>query len=79
MDYSTHHNSRGGVRFDVRNLPARGTNLVLTDSRVMTYQEQGPAGMLLCTDMDGAEQLLFPQQIAGLYAQTLDDADLSHM
>jgi hypothetical protein len=65
MDYKTHHNGQGGVRFEVCNPPAVGTNLLLTDARVMTYQGQGPAGMLLCTDFEGAEQLLFPHQIAG--------------
>jgi hypothetical protein len=30
-------------------------------------------------DYEGAEQLLFPQQIAGPYAQTLDQADLSQL
>lgn len=79
MDYTTHHNGQGGVRFEVSDLPARGAKLVLTDSRVMVFQERGPAGMLLCIDTSGVERLLFPHQIAGVLAQTLDKADLTHL
>lgn len=64
ITYSTHREGRG-VRFELRGQLAAGQKLELTDGCVMTFQGHGPAGMLLCTDADGAEQLLFPQQVKG--------------
>ena len=64
MEYSTEHNGKGGVRFDVRNPPQPGTKVRLRDGRVMTFDGIGMAGMLECTDCTGFQQLLFPQDIA---------------
>jgi hypothetical protein len=81
MDYTTEYGQHGGRRFDVRNPPAPGTKLVKIDGSVVTFDGIGMAGMLECTDCTGFQSLLFPQQIAGPFvaAQTLDDADLSHL
>lgn len=68
MDYSTLIGSKGGFAFDVKNPPAPKTKLVLTDKQVVTFDEMGPAGMLVCTDRQNAQQLFFPFQVAAFAA-----------
>lgn len=64
MDYLTERGRHGGVRFDIINPLAPGTQLVKPDGSVVTFDGLGMAGMLECTDAAGSQSLLFPHQIA---------------
>lgn len=64
MEYTTEHNSTGGFRFDIKNPPASGTEIVTTDGEAVIFDEVSIAGMLACTrKRDGVQQLYFPQQL----------------
>jgi hypothetical protein len=63
MEFTTEHNGRGAVRFEVRDPPPVGSVLVLRNGTTVTYRGPGPAGMLTCADKTGFEHLLFPSQI----------------
>ena len=81
MEYTTEHNGRGGFRFEINNPPPAGTKLILNHGGVVTFDEIGLAGMLACTDCNGSQQLYFPHQIQGPFAQAypLGGADLTHL
>lgn len=63
MEYTTQHGPNGSFCFEVRNAPAPGAQLKLRGGSTMTYKGPGPAGMLLCNDHNGIEQLIFPNQV----------------
>lgn len=66
MDFNTEYNSKGGFRFDVRNPPAPGTELMTRSGEAVVFDEIGLAGMLACTrKSDGSQQLYFPHDFAG--------------
>lgn len=64
MEYTTETNSKGGFRFDIKNPPASGTEIMTTDGEAVIFDEVSIAGMLACTrKRDGSQQLYFPQQL----------------
>ena len=64
MEFSTEHNGKGGVRFDIKNPPPAGTKLKTTFGEDVIFDEVGIAGMLVCTRVhDNFQQLYFPNQL----------------
>ena len=69
MEYSTEHNGKGGIRFDIQHPPQVGTELQTTDGEDVVFDEISFAGMLACTrKSDGSQQLYFPHAIVGAKA-----------
>lgn len=64
VDFKAEYNGKGGVRFDIKNPPAAGTELKTIGGEVVVFDEIGLAGMLACTrKSDGMQQLYFPHDI----------------
>lgn len=64
MEHVTEYNHKGGFRFEIKNPPPAGTELITASGESVVFDEVSIAGMLACTrKSDGSQQLYFPHDL----------------